>query len=194
MNRATGRLLIATVGALICAPFLESAGSELADEISIPEPTPLKEVATATGSELVWSEIVGEIKSADAYAAISAIEILGLNGERARGVRVVLTRAEAFDEIHIPGDLLSQVRAELKEIEFTRRLEAGCKAESICVYGVARCRPSQSVKQALCLGGFSTPTSGRGLVLSTPRSSFFFPAVEVTQLDALIDQAAQILD
>lgn len=194
MNRVTKAPLFVILGTLTCAFSSVPAKSQLAEEISVPEPTQLHTVATAAGSELVWSEIVGDIKSADANAEVAAIEVEGPNGDRVRGVSITLENSTTSDQICIPDSLLSKFRNELQEIEFTRQFDSECQAKYRCVHGIARCRPSQTEKQAYCPGRFSTPTSEGGLVLSTPRNSFSFPTVDATQLDALIGEAVQVLE
>jgi hypothetical protein len=193
MNTVTKAPLFVIVGVLICGLYSVPVISQLAEEISVPEPTRLQAVATAAGSKLVWSEVVGNIHTADANAEVSAIEVEESNGDRVRGVSIALANSTISDRIYVPDNLLSNLRNELQEIEFTRQFDSECEAKYRCVHGIARCRPSQTERQAYCPGRFSTPTSEVGLVLSTPRSSFSFPAVEAAQLDVLIAEAIQIL-
>lgn len=194
MNRVTNAPLFVIFGILTYALSSVPAISQLAEEISVPEPTQLHATATAAGSELVWSEVVGDIKSADANAEVSAIEVEGSNGDRVRGVSITLENSTTSDQIYIPDSLLSNLRNELQEIEFTRQFDSECQAKFRCVHGIARCRPSQTERQAYCPGRFSTPTSEGGFVLSTPRNSFSFPKVDASQLDALIGEAVQVLE
>jgi hypothetical protein len=137
---------------------------------------------------------VGEIKSADANAEISAIEVEGPDGERVRGVSIVLENSTTTDQIYITDSLLSNFRNELQEIEFTRQFDNECQAKNRCIHGIARCRPSQTEVQAYCPGRYSTPESEGGFVLSTPRNSFSFPSVDGSQLDALIAEAIQVIE
>ena len=171
------------------------AKSQIAEEISVPEPTQLHRVASVAGSELVWSEVLGEIKSADANAEISAIEVKGPNGDRVRGVSITVESSMSSDQIYITVSLLSNFRNELQELEFLRQFfDSRCQAKYRCVHGIARCRPSQTEQQAYCPGRFSTPDSEGGFVLSTPRNSFSFPSVDAAQLDDLIGEAMQVLE
>ncbi|NOR35941.1 MAG: hypothetical protein GQ577_04260 [Woeseiaceae bacterium] len=194
MNRATKTLLIVYLGSLTYLSSSVSAQSQLAEEISVPEPTQLHTVASADGSEDIWSEFLGEIKSVDANAAITAIEVKGPDGERIRGVKITLENSTVSDQIYITDSLLSNLRDELQELEFTRQFDSECQAKYRCVHGIARCRPSQTERQAYCPGRYSTPNSEGGFVLSTPRNSFSFPSVEATQLDTLISKAVQVFD
>jgi hypothetical protein len=194
MNRATKTLLIMFLGSLTCVSSNVSAQWQLAEEISVPEPTRLHTVASADGSELIWSEFLGEIKSVDANAAITAIEVQGPDGERVRGVKITLENSTLSDQIYITDSLLSNLRDELQELESTRQVNSKCRAKYRCVHGIARCRPSETERQAYCPGRYSTPNSEGGFVLSTPRNSFSFPSVDATQLDTLISEAVQVFD
>ena len=194
MRRVSNTRLFASLGSLIYAFSGVPAYSHLAEEVSVPEPTHLHVVATAAGSELVSSIVLGGIESTDASAEVSAIEIRGLNGDRVRGVMVTLENSTSSDQIYVPDSLLSSFRDELQHLEFTRRFDSGCQAIYRCIRGIARCRPSQTERQAYCPGRYSTPDSEGGLVLSTPRSSFSFPSVEASELDALIGEAIQCFD
>ena len=191
MNRVTKTRLFVILGSLSYAFSSVPAKSQLAEEISVPEPTQLHAVATAAGSEIVWSEVLGDIKSADANAEVSAIEVEGPNGDRVRGVSITLENSTSSDQIYIPDSLLSNLRDELQQLEYTRQFDSECQAKYRCVHGIARCRPSQTERQAYCPGRYSTPNSEGGLVLSTPRNSFSFPSVDASQLDALIGEAVQ---
>ena len=181
-----GGLLFAFSGVL--------AESRLAGETSVAEPTRLQTVVSADGSELAWSRSLGEIESADASAAISTIEIRGPGGERVRGVKISLEDSGASDEIYITETLLSDFRDELQKLQFTGRSDRECRARYRCIHGIARCRPSQTERQAYCPGRYSTPNSEKGIILSTPRRSFSFPSVDIARLDALISEAVQALE
>jgi hypothetical protein len=109
-------------------------------------------------------------------------------------VSITCDNSTASDQIYIPESLISQLRGELQEIESTRQYDDECQAKYRCVTGIARCRPSQTEKQAFCPGRYSTPTSEAGFVLSTPRSSFYFPGFDATSLDKLISEAENTLN
>ncbi len=194
MNRATKTSLFIFLGLLTYAFSNVPAKSQLAEEISVPEPTQLHTVAEAGSSVLVWSELLGEIKSADSTATVLAIEVEGPDGERVRGVKISLGNSTSSDQIYITVSLLASLRDELQELEYTRQWYGKCQAKYRCSHGIARCRPSTTEKQAYCPGRYSTPNSEEGFVLSTPRSSFSFPSVEPAQIDALISEAVQVFE
>lgn len=194
MNKVTNTRLFVILGSLTCTFSSVSAESQLAEEISVPEPTQLHAVATAAGSELVWSEALGDIKSDDANAEISAIEVERPNGDRVRGVKIALENSTTSDHIYITDSLLANFRDELQQLENTRQYYGKCQAKYRCIHGIARCRPSTAEKQAYCPGRYSTPDSEGGFVLSTPRNSFSFPSVDASQLEALIAEAIQFLE
>ena len=142
MSRATKTRLLVFLGSLTCASSSLAVQGQLAEEVSVPEPTELHTVASADGSEVVWSEFLGEIKSADASATLTAIEIEGPDGEQVRGVLITLANAASTDQIYVTDGLLANLRNELQELEFTRQFNSECEAKYRCVHGIARCRPS----------------------------------------------------
>ena len=194
MNRAKKTLLIVYLGSLTYLSSSVSAQSQLAEEISVPEPTQLHTAAEADGSVLVWSELLGEINSADSTATVLAIEVEGPDGERVRGVKISLENSTSSDQIYVTESLLANFQDELQELEYTRQWYGKCKAKYRCSHGIARCRPSTTERQAYCPGRFSTPNSEGGFVLSTPRNTFSFPSVEPLQLDALISDSVQAFE
>jgi len=194
MNRATKTLLIVYLGSLTYVSSSVSAQSQLAEEISVPEPTHLHTAAEADGSVLVWSELLGEINSADSNATVLAIEVEGPDGERVRGVKISLENSTSSDQIYITESLLNNLQNELRELEVTRHWYGKCKAQYRCIHGIARCRPATTEKQAYCPGRYSTSSAEVGFLLGTPRSSFSFPSVKAAQLDTLISEAVQVLE
>lgn len=194
MNRATRTQLIVYLGSLIYVSSSVLAQSQLAEEISVPEPTQLHTAAVSDGSVLVWSELIGEINSAESTATVSAIEVEGPDGERVRGVKISLGNSTSSDQIYVTESLLSNFQDELREIEHRRHRFGKCQAKVRCVQGIARCRPSETEKQAYCPGRFSTPNSAGGFVLNTPRNNFSFPSVESTQFDGLISDAVEAFE
>ncbi len=194
MNRATKTSLFIFLGLLTYAFSNVPAKSQLAEEISVPEPTQLHTVAEAGSSVLVWSELLGEIKSADSTATVLAIEVEGPDGERVRGVKISLENSTSSDQIYVTESLLSNLQDELRELEFTRHWYGKCQAKYRCTHGIARCRPVTTERQAYCPGRYSTPSSEEGFLLNTPRSSFLFPSVEAAQLESLISEAVQVFE
>ena len=193
MDNAAKTQLIAAFCSLIYLSSNVPAQSQLADEVSVPEPTQLHTAAHADGSILVLSELLGEIDTADSTAAAFLIEVENTDGERIRGVKISLKNSTSADAIYIPVNLLSSFQDELREIEFWRHRTGKCQARVRCVQGIARCRPAGTEKQAYCPGRFSTPRSEGGFILSTPRNTFSFPTVEATRFEALIGDAIRAL-
>jgi hypothetical protein len=182
------------LGSLVLVFLGAPANSQSAEETSVSEPTQLDTAASAVDSVVVSSEMVGEIVSADSRAAISVIEVEVLHGDKIRGVKITLENSRSMDRIYITDSLLSSLRDELKALELTSPSDGKCQAKYRCVLGIERCRLSQSERQAYCPGRYSTPGSDSGFVLTTPRHSFLFPAVETAQLDAIISEAMLALD
>lgn len=194
MSRAARSWHFMSLVTLVWTSFSPAADGRLAEEVSVPEPTELHAVASADGSVVLWSEFIGEIKSADANAAMTAIEVEGSDGEQVRGVLIRLESAASTDEIYVTDVLLSSLKDELQEIEYTRQFDFECEAQNRCVHGIARCRPSQTERQAYCPGRYSTANAEEGFVLSTPRSTFWFPSVGAAQFDSLVSEAVQVFE
>jgi hypothetical protein len=194
MNRLAKTPSFILLGWLVCVFFSIPAESQFAQTITIPDPTQLQTAVLGDSSELVWSEALGKIESADASATVSAIEVAGPDGERVRGVKVFLENSASTDQIYLTDSLLSDFRDALQELEFTSQFDGECQARYRCIHGIARCRPSQPERQAYCPARYSTPDGEKGLILSTPRHSYLFPSVGPAQLDALISEAVQVLE
>jgi hypothetical protein len=148
----------------------------------------------ADGSKLVWSELVGDIDSSDARATVSVIEVESRQGDKVRGIKIMLENSTSTDELYLTENLLPNVRTELEQLEFSLQFYDKCDAKHLCMHGIARCRPSQTVRQAYCPGHYSTPGSEEGLNMSTPGYSFMFPSVGTERLISLIGEAIQALE
>lgn len=109
-------------------------------------------------------------------------------------MKITLGNPTSSDEVYVTDTLLSSLREHLRELELTSRSDGECQARYRCIHDIARCRPSQTERQAYCPGRYSTRNLEKGLILSTPRRSFSFPSVEIAQLDALIGEAVQVLE
>jgi hypothetical protein len=172
----------------------ETYGPPALREVSVREPTHLSIVASAAGSQLVRSKLLGEIESRNARATFSLIDVEGPDGEQVSGIKIELENSTSTDQIHVPARLLSNFRDELEFIDFWREHQGECQAQRLCTHGIERCRPSQTERQEYCPGRYVTPDSEEGLILSTPRHSFRFPSVETEQMTALISEALEALE
>ena len=193
MNRAVMYSMRLFLGGLVFAILSTPARGQSADEVSVPEPTRLHAIASADSSKLLWSELVGDLESSDARATVTVIEVESLQGDRVRGIKIMLEDSTSIDQIYLTDNLLSNFRDEIEHLDFSRQFYGKCEAKHLCMQGIARCRPSQSVRQVYCPGRYSTPDSEEGLNLSTPRHSFMFPSVGTEQLIALIGEAIQVI-
>ena len=157
---------------------------------SIPEPTQLSSLVSKSGVEIVKIGNPGRIESSNSTAEISAIEVVAYGGDRQRGAKLVLESPEQSDWIYMDVDEISQLRDEF--VNFDSWYETGmqCEAISMCIFGVARCRPSQAELQAYCPAVYSTPDGKLGLWLSTPRGSFQFPSLRT---DVIIDAINKVI-
>lgn len=179
---------------LIAATLSSPALGQSDFETSVPEPTRLHATASADGSKLVWSELIGDIESSDAHATVSVIEVESLQGDRIRGMKIMLENSTSTDQIYITENLLFNFRDEIEHLKNSRQFYEKCEAKHLCMQGIARCRPSQSERQAYCPGRYSTPDAEEGLNLTTPRHTFMFPAVGTKQLITLIGEAIEMLE
>lgn len=169
---------------------------ESAASASIPEPTELSVVATRTDARLLWSRDVDWIRSADAKAAITAIEVAGQEGQRIPGISISLSSSDAVDTLYLAESELHRFLDELAELASSVELAGStrCEATTYCLTGIARCRPSQAIPQAFCPGIFTSPTRESGFALSTPRRSFMFPSVGPSNFAAAMRSAARALE
>lgn len=189
MNRLANVPKFMAFGWLVSVLLSAPAQGQFAALTSVPEPTQLANAASASGSTILRSDVVGEVDSTDGRAVISVIEVEVPGGESIHGVRISLENSTSTDDIYLTSNLLQNFRDELGEIEYTSQLNPECRATHRCVQGIARCRPSQTARQAYCPARYSTSNSEEGLLLSTPRHSFQFPSVVPAQLNDLIDEA-----
>lgn len=144
---------------------------------SIPAPTVLGELAAATGSEIAGRGAPVTVGSAGATATFMPIEVAAADGTRAGGLRLALESGGLADEVYLDAHQAAQLRAELLMLEARYVRAAPCEASHRCVHGIARCRPSQTVRQAICPGFYATPGGERGVLVSTPAGAFEFRSV-----------------
>lgn len=184
--------LIVFGGLIATTPFAPVRAQSHGD-VSIPEPTSLQSAVLAEGSRLLSSNLIGKLESGNAGAEISVISIEVPDGKQVSGVRIALKSADADDDIYITDTQLAVVKDELEFLEFSRQFDDQCRAKSTCIHGIARCRPSQTERQAYCPGRYTTRTSEGGLSLGTPRHVFKFPSVQSSQLGTMVSKAMQVL-
>jgi hypothetical protein len=159
------------------------------DERSVSEPTRLSGVALDSGAE---TRVVGTqalVESRESIAQIAAVLVLSSDGEHHRGVRVSLKNSSQADQLYIDVGEAAQLRDEFGSFDKWHERTPTCEAINLCVEGVARCRPSQSLRQAYCPSAYSTSRGERGVLLSTPRHSFRFPSTEPSAFVHAIDVA-----
>lgn len=165
---------------ICCSAF--SVGVTFAQ--SVPEPTLLSELVSRPGTAVAPAGEVAGAESSDATAEVSIVEITGSNDETRRGIRLALERESDSDVVYLDPDLASQLRRELTGLD--AGFEAPTDCSGLCIHGIARCRPSQDIAQAVCPGVYSTGDGENGLMLDTPRQRFRFPGTRPSVLaDAL---------
>lgn len=178
---------LATFGLALLAAGLSGAARAQDIESLFVDPTPLAEAAAASDARILVVGDHGRIDTDDAAAEIVAVEIVAADGNRERGVRVTLESEDRNALVYIDVDQALQVRNELTRFDGTSAVIPGCTG--VCIHGIARCRPSQQIAQALCPAVYSASSGETGVHLSTPRGAFQFPAVTASAFAATLDAA-----
>lgn len=156
-----------------------------------PEPTLLEVWARQPGLLISKSKEVGRVDSTDAQAVITAlvIEAPQSNPSRVRGIRIDLRNAISTDRIYVEENQLVHLKYELDSMKCSvasMRRESGAAHR---VFGIARCRPSQTVPQAYCPSYYVGPDS-EGLSLSTfSGHNFRFPSKKPSAIADAIGRA-----
>lgn len=155
-------------------------------EKSIPEPTQLSRAVLDASAD---TAIVGRpslIESDESTAEIAIIELVSSDDTRRLGVSVSLRHGDQVVALYLDSVEASQLRDELAAFDGYESIEP-CEATRQCVRGVARCRPSQPVRQAFCPSLYLTADGKKGVLISTPGSPFRFPDVEPSSFVSAID-------
>lgn len=147
------------------------------DENSIPDPTQFSVVVADVGDDIIVAGSPIPIESDHSKAALTVIEVATDDGKRLRGVRILLQNATQEDNLYLDRRQVVQLRDEFTRLDQRFESDEKCGAIKRCIHGVARCRPSQTVRQAFCPGFYSTPDGDGGVVISTPHYSFQFPSL-----------------
>ena len=96
------------------------------------------------------------------------------------------------DQVYLDASQARQFRDELANLPAS---VSDCAATKACVYGIARCRPSQDVKQALCPSTYQTRKGEHGIALATPRTALRFPDADAQEfVDALQSAISMLAD
>jgi hypothetical protein len=189
----TIRILLSTCCALAIAAAPDSVRSQAGDEGSVPEPTALGRVAAESGSRLISSTNVRQIVSDDASAVFAAVTLEDRNSRSIRGLKLSLSSADGSDELYLDEEVLEELSREFADLDGWYDQERVCPVDS-CVFGVARCRPSQTNLQAYCPSVHAKGTSERSTSIATPRQSFQFPAVRPSTIAVAVAAAIAELD
>lgn len=157
------------------------------DERSIPEPTELGSVALSPGAEIRTIGADASVGSRDSNAQIAAVEVRTANGKRQCGLRIALESSGRLELVYLAIKEAAQLREEFAGLDASYSSSSHCEAINMCVEGVARCRPSQTVRQAYCPSAYSTPQGEHGVYLSSHRTAFRFPLTPASQFVSAID-------
>lgn len=181
-----------TIAACLLA-FSAMAGAEESDEGSIPAPTELSILATNATNDIVVSDNPRLIESEDSSVRFTVVEVLAGDVKKARGVRLSLQNASRDDSVYLDANQMAQLRDEFVGLDRWYQRNQTCEAQKRCVQGIARCRPSQPIRQAICPGFYSTPNGARGVLVSTLRDSFLFPSVGPSEFAIMTSSLAHTL-
>ena len=177
---------------LVLAPTVVLAHAT--DDVSIPEPTKLSVVASAVTARMNVLGNSAPITSSESTAEIAVVELISVDDLHQLGLRVAFQTDGQVDTVYLDASEASQLRNEFADFESWHDRGKPCEAVKQCVHGIARCRPTQDVRQAICPGLYSTPDGERGVIVSTARHSFRFPATRPATFVSAIDNAIDGLD
>jgi hypothetical protein len=173
-------LLLSAAASALCS-------AQRFDENSVPASTGLSAVASAPTAEVIVMGRPSQIESDDAIAEIAPVQVMNSGGESLRGVRVSLKSQGQADQLYLDVSQVSQLREEFVGFEAWPEGLSTCEAINVCVFGVARCRPSQDVPQAFCPSLYLTSAGDRGVLLAAAGHSFRFPSTHVSVFVSAID-------
>ena len=148
------------------------------DENSIAEPTRLGGIASDPATEIIAVGESSSLESDRAIANFTTVEF-SLGAERERGFRLALEYDDDSDLLYLDYAQAAQLRDELAGFDGWR--ERACGGARNCVFGVARCRPSQSVRQAFCPSIYRQDGEV-GVSISTPGNVYPFPSLDASEL------------
>lgn len=180
MNTRALVLGLVTLGVIIDTPVAQEF-----DERSIPEPSKLTRLALNAGTDVHTIGRAAVVESLEAAANVAAVQLRTPDGTSHSGLRVELRTAADSELLYIDAAEAAQLRNEFASL----KSPSPCEATSMCVMGVARCRPSQAVRQAFCPGAYATPQGEHGVLMSGSKASFRFPTVSPAEFSAAIDAA-----
>ena len=172
------------IAPLVCASLQSQAGD--------PSPQNYQQATLRPG---VSENTIGKpirIESSESTATISTVLLLTSDAQPHPGTRVVLSGTSGANDLYIDANDAAHLREEFASFARWRDEDLECEAISVCVQGVERCSPSQSVRQAICPSTYSTTEGERGVIISTAIGSFRFPSAKtsafVNALDASLEQ------
>lgn len=147
-------------------------------ESLISYPTDLAQRAKMPDARVAILKDNGSIQAGDAQVTFTVVSIKVPAERDTRGLKLELIADSFSDVVLLSKNEAALLRDEIEMIE----VDGPCHARRGCVFGVARCRPSQTVVQAICPGFFVDIDGDSGLMLSTPVGGFKFPDVSVSSL------------
>lgn len=161
------------------------------DETSVAEPTRLAVMASQFGARITTIGDTQRIASNDAAGAISVIEV-SAGAQRELGLRIDLRNEGEADSLYLDAQQARWLHAEFQHLgEWSER---ACDRGTNCSFGIARCRPSQTVTQAFCPATYTTSEGSWGIAIETQSGGFRFPGVDAAQWSDALAAALKSLE
>ncbi len=152
---------------------------------SIPHPTDLERLADTSEAILTQRSSLGEMRVGESEALIDVVSVESATGQGVQGIRLRLQNSKTRSVIYLDEAEVNVLIADLNSLEPLTT----CSAGRSCISSVARCRPSQTERQALCPSYYySVQSQEHGLGLRTPSGSFHFPSLEARVLIDILKQ------
>ena len=122
---------------------------------------------TQPGSVIASEVELGSFSAPESEFRVSEVSIKTGDGAVLKGVKLQASNPTASDAVLLESERIPQLIQELEEIE----QESECAG--MCIHGIARCRPSQSERQAYCFGYiYSSDGEHHGTLFRTANHPF----------------------
>lgn len=181
--------------ALVSGLLVNAAIAQTGQRLQL-QPTRLETFATQPAASVAWSKEVGQINSAEARVAVTALIVEDATAppHRMRGVRIDLTNQNATDQVYIEEAKLEAIKKALSEI--ARGIEEFHNEQSDTprrYFGSAEFRQIYEKFHTLNAAYYIVPGSS-GLSLSAfKEQEFRFPYHNPSEMAALIGRAMEEL-
>ncbi len=132
------------------------------------------------------------IESASGQLTVSALPVDKQTTATGTMVEIRLADEHQQDAIRLNIEQIDVLLKEIEHLSQFRSVAARCDNDQVCMFGVARCRPSQTEPQLLCPGYYSNRSGVIGVILATSKGGFRFPGLSTNDLHRVLDHARTI--